>query len=120
MELDVLPNGEIGGSPPKAASEVGHGSQLLRGEQSVRNPDANHEQRQRPALSTLSADNARAIALGVDTPPSEICSQPFRWNRGKTLARKAPDFVEPLPRVQLVLQALNPLCRRFFYRVCHK
>src|SRR5438128_7265178 len=75
----------------------------------VRDPDADHEVARRLALTTLAADRADAVALGVDAPPAEVRSEPLRGNRVPAITREALDFGVRLPGVQLALEPLDTL-----------
>src|SRR5438445_4188418 len=75
----------------------------------VRDPDAAHEFARLLALTTLAADRADAVALGVDAPPAEVRSEPLRGNRVPALTREALDFGVRLPGVQLALEPLDTL-----------
>ena len=95
MQLNVLTYGEVGDSVGVAASEVGDGTQLMRGHHAVGNADAHHEALQRTANSTLAAGYACTVSLGVNAPPAEISPDPFRRDGIESLAGEAPDFFQP-------------------------
>src|SRR5438132_14368293 len=99
MELNVLPYGEIGGATRVAFSHRSNGSKLMGSKQAAGNPNADHEVRQSPALTALSADDASAVSLGVNTPPAEVRPDPLWGNRGESFARKTADFVEAFPGI---------------------
>ena len=120
MQLDVLPDRQVGGSAGVFLGDVGDGSKLVGMQQAVGNADAHHEEGQRLPFSVLAADHADAVALGVHAPPAEICSQPFGRDGIEAFAGKLADVVKAFPRILLPLQALDPLRLRFFNCVCHK
>ena len=120
MNLNVLANGKVGNSIGVLASEVGNGPQLLGTHHAVGNADAHHEALQRPAFAALPAGHSRSIALGIHAPPAEISPDPFGRDGVKSLAGKAPDFFQPLPRIHRPLQALRFLRFGLFRCVCHK
>ena len=72
VQLDVLPDGEIGHAAPVPLGQVGNGPHLVRGQRAVRDADADHEVRRRLAFPAFTADRADAIALAVDAPPAEV------------------------------------------------
>src|SRR2546422_3884550 len=96
--------------PPRVAlGEPGDRAELVGLQLTVRDPDADHEVACRLSLTALAADRADAVALGVDTPPAKVRSEPLRGNRVPALAREALDFGVRLPGVQLALEPLDTL-----------
>src|SRR5881296_3698257 len=109
VKLDVLADRDVGNPPRVALGEPGDRAELVRLQLTVRNPDADHEVACRLTLTALAADRADAVALGVDTPPAKVRSEPLRGNRVPALAREALDFGVRLPGVQLALEPLDTL-----------
>src|SRR5260370_29790882 len=99
MQLDVLPNGDVGNSSRKTAGKVRDGSELLRGEQAIGDPDTNHEEGHRLAFAAFAPDHAGSVALRLNTPPAEVRAQPFRWNGVKPGARETANFIESFPGI---------------------
>src|SRR6266403_1712939 len=109
MQLNILADGDIGNSVSIAAGEVGNGSQLIRTQQTVGNPDSNHEALQRAAFPALTAGYARPITLRVHTPPAKIGPNPLLRNGIETLAREASNLLQTLPWVLGAFEALDLL-----------
>ena len=119
VELDVLPHREVGDAARVPLRQVRDRPDLVGDEPAVRDPDPHHEVREGPALSACAANGADTVALRVDPPPPEVRAKPLRRNRLETLAGEAPDLAERLPRVQLPLETLDPLCLGLLDRVAH-
>src|SRR5580765_6552045 len=74
----------------------------------------------RLALAALAADRADAVALRVDAPPAEVRAEPLRGHRVPAFAREPLDVGIGLPRIQLTLEPLDPLCLRLFHGFAHQ
>lgn len=116
VELNVLADGDVGYAIAMICGEIGDGADLLAGEEAVGNADTNHEEWDGEAFATFAADDALAVALGVDAPGTEIRGEPFGRNGGVALASEIADFVEMEPGVLLALEALDALGFGFFDR----
>src|SRR5689334_5149659 len=104
MQLNILPDGNVGLSARITLRELANGAQLTRGENAVRNPDAQHEILGGFSLATLAADRAHAITLRVNAPPFEVHARPLRRNAAASLPREFTDFRDALPWILLALQ----------------
>src|SRR5580693_883150 len=71
VQLNVLPNREIGDAACVAAGKAGDDSQLVRSQQTVRDANPQHEEWQGESLAIFAANNSNPVALGVDSPPAE-------------------------------------------------
>ena len=120
MQLDVLANRDVGNSARKTAGKARDGSELVRGEQAVRNPDTNHEARHRLPFPAFAPDYAGSVALRVDAPPAEVRAQPFRRDGIESVARETANLLEAFPGILLPLQALDSLRFRFLVSFSHK
>jgi len=109
VELDVLPHREVGDSARVPLRQARDRPELVGDEPAARDPDPHHEVREGLTLSAFAADGADTVALRVDPPPPEVRPEPLRRDRLETLAGEAPDLAERLPRVQLLLETLDPL-----------
>ena len=120
VQLDILAHRQVGGSAGVFLGDVGDGSQLVRMEQAVGNADTHHEEGQRLPFPVFPADHAGAVALGVHTPPAEICAQPFRGDGIEAFAGELADVIQAFPGILLPLQPLHPLGLGFGHcRCCH-
>src|SRR5579872_151131 len=115
MKLDVLPHRQIGNSVCILSCEICYGVQLLRGQNAIRNPDADHESLKCASYAILAAGHPRSVALRIDTPPSEIHSDPVGRDRIKAFTGKAPDLLQPFPRIHGALQSFGALCFCLFH-----
>jgi hypothetical protein len=118
--LNILPHGDVGNASRVLLRQIGDSAQLVRLQQPIRNADAHHEIRQGLPFSVFTAHHSGAVALRVHAPPAEVSADPLGRNRIETLAGKAADFIQALPRVLLSLQAFDALRFRLFDRICHK
>jgi hypothetical protein len=74
---------------------------------------------QRASLAALAANYTGAVALRVDSPPTEVRSDPLRWNRIEAFPRKTANLGQTLPRIHRALQALGLLCFGFCAALSH-
>src|ERR1700704_2638747 len=116
MQLDILAHRNIGNTAGILFCQTGNRTQLRRVDKSIRQANAQHEVRRRPALASYAADSAATIALRVNTPPAEVCFYPGVGNGRESLPRELADFLKTFPGVLLKLEALSPLGFRFLDR----
>src|SRR6266567_1855910 len=116
VQLDVLSRGDVGQVAAMLAGNAANLPQLVRGEDTVGNADAQHEVFGGQALAALAAGGAHAIALGVHAPPLEVERSPLRQHRGAALPGKLAHLVKGLPRILFAFQALAALRFGLFYR----
>jgi len=72
VELDVLADGDVGNAVAEVVGEIGDGSGLFAGEEAVGDADADHEVGDGFAFAVFAADDASAVALGVNAPRAEV------------------------------------------------
>src|ERR1700720_4118797 len=77
VELDVLADGDVGYAVAEVVGEIGDGVGLFAGEEAVGDADADHEVGDGFAFAVFAADDADAVALGVNAPGAEVSAQPF-------------------------------------------
>src|SRR5262249_28881075 len=109
MQLDVLPDRDIGGTARVLFRKSGDDVKLPRGEKPVGQPDAQHEVGHSLTFATGAAEGARAVTLRVDPPPAEICLDPGLGPRGVALRGEGADLIEAFPGVLLPLESLHLL-----------
>jgi hypothetical protein len=114
VELNVLADGDVCDTISVFGGESGDGADLMAGEETIGNADADHEERNGAAFATRAANDAEAVALRVNTPRTEIGAKPLRGNGRVALASEFADFVEVLPGIFLALETLDPLGLGFF------
>src|SRR5664279_3052632 len=115
MQLNILSNRDVREITRVLFRYSRDHAKLVRGEKPVGDSDAHHEVLSGFAFTAHSADRAHTIALGVDTPPLEVGSCPFRGDAGAPFPGKGAHFIECLPWVLFALQAFRLLCFRLFY-----
>src|ERR1700730_95432 len=120
MQLEILPDSYVSDTTGMTLRNGSNSAELVSGKQTVGDGDANHEIRECVSDSPLAAKHSRAVTLGVDSPPSEICSNPFRRDGAKAFARETADFLQPQPRVPLTLEPVGFWRLRFCNCVDHK
>src|SRR5215472_12514692 len=118
MQLDILPDGDVGLSACVPLCEVPDGTQLARVEDAVGDADAQHEMLGRSAFPGLAADGANAVTLCVNSPPLEVNTGPFGRNAAASLTGEFADFSNALPGILLALQTLDTLRLGLFRFVC--
>ena len=109
MELNILADGDVGNAAAVFFGELRDGAELMAGEQAVGDADAHHEKREGFAFAVFAADDADAVALGVNAPGTEVGAEPFGRNGIEAGAGELLDFVEMVPGVFGTLEALDAL-----------
>lgn len=115
VELNVLPDGDVGESIAKIFGNVGDGAGLFAGEQAIGDANTDHEVGDRLPFPALATGDAVAVALGVNAPGTEIGAEPFGRNRVKTFRGEGTDFVEMLPGIFFAFETFDALGFCFFY-----
>jgi len=114
VELDILADGDVGYAVAEVIGEVGNGTGLFAGEEAVGNADADHKVGDGFAFTVFAADDAEAVALGVNAPGAEIGAEPFGGNGAEAVTRELADFAEVVPGIFGAFETLDALGFGFF------
>src|SRR5438552_9505010 len=115
VQLHVLPHSDIRNAAAIVFCQASQYANLIATQNAVWNTNAHHKKLGGFSLSIFSAHYTHTVALRVNTPRTEIRTQPFLRNRRVSITSKRANFVQVVPGELFALQALNALCLGFFY-----
>ena len=113
VQLDVLADRDVGDAPRVPLREIGDRPNLVREQEAVRNADAGHKKRRRPA------EGAPSVSLRVQAPPPEAQVEVVRRDGVEAVPGVPDDVREDGPRIPLELEPLSLLRGGFLDRCVH-
>ena len=97
VQLNVLAHRKIGCAAGVTAREMRDGSKLVGSQETVRNPNPEHKERDSLPLAALASNNAGAVTLRVDPPPAEVGADPFGRRSSRNPLSRSGGFRPGLP-----------------------